>query len=484
VDSIVPLLFKLLFFIMDNNNIDDAKRAGLRSLKILLDMIYERYHATLKCTSIKSNIWYWFKQHRWIKVEGADTLYNKITYEIVPELINLARQHLIEAADHTGLEKDTLSTQASELISIVNKIANPNFKKMLVLKCKGKFFEEDFEEKIDDNPFLIGFNNGVYDLKNMCFRECTAEDMVSLSVGYDYKDYCLDDPIIEEIQSFIKVLDDRVNMREYLLTLISSCIVGIDREQHINMLIGSDPRRLAVLDLIECTFGEYYGTLPITILAKRSSRSMSPFPEFANKKGKRLLMIRDTGDAGQINIALMKEIVGSDYFACKPLYGDPIMYKPQFKVILVSGDIPTIPPYDRGTIMRSRIYKWEPVHIRDFELTRIGEYKQGFMWLLLNVYYPKYIGGVQTEPDGIRLNIHNDDQYFKEFIDMYITNSESDCEPLIQMYYCFKSWYCAAVCTEHCPARKSFANYLIDNNFKVDISKVYGVKFKWEEIKV
>ena len=50
------------------------------------------------------------------------------------------------------------------------------------------FYKTDisFIEKLDSNNNLMGFNNGIYDLRTLKFRDGTPEDMITISVGYDY----------------------------------------------------------------------------------------------------------------------------------------------------------------------------------------------------------------------------------------------------------------------------------------------------------
>ncbi len=60
--------------------------------------------------------------------------------------------------------------------------------------CKecGTMFGENakqFLESIDANPYLIGFDNGVYDLQADEFRDGRSEDFITFSTGYDYIDY-------------------------------------------------------------------------------------------------------------------------------------------------------------------------------------------------------------------------------------------------------------------------------------------------------
>ena len=64
-------------------------------------------------------------------------------------------------------------------------------------ECADIFYDKDFEEKLDSNPDLLGFENGVYDFKMMIFRDGRPEDYISMSTNIDYIDD--DDQDIETI---------------------------------------------------------------------------------------------------------------------------------------------------------------------------------------------------------------------------------------------------------------------------------------------
>ena len=56
-------------------------------------------------------------------------------------------------------------------------------------ECRKLFYDPSFYERLDENRDLIGFKNGVYDLKNMVFRQGTPDDYISFSTGINYKEY-------------------------------------------------------------------------------------------------------------------------------------------------------------------------------------------------------------------------------------------------------------------------------------------------------
>ena len=59
----------------------------------------------------------------------------------------------------------------------------------------------------DNNPFLLGFNNGVYDLMHGEFRSYKYNDYITLSTGYDYEYIDVEDnknkELFEELVLFL-----------------------------------------------------------------------------------------------------------------------------------------------------------------------------------------------------------------------------------------------------------------------------------------
>ena len=43
----------------------------------------------------------------------------------------------------------------------------------------------EFIQKLDENQFILSFDNGVFDFKNKEFRDKQASDFVSKSCGYN-----------------------------------------------------------------------------------------------------------------------------------------------------------------------------------------------------------------------------------------------------------------------------------------------------------
>ena len=61
-------------------------------------------------------------------------------------------------------------------------------KTSIVNECKELFFDEEFADNLDTDIYLLGFNNGVYDIKEKKFRKTKCYDNISFSCQYDFNE--------------------------------------------------------------------------------------------------------------------------------------------------------------------------------------------------------------------------------------------------------------------------------------------------------
>jgi P4 family phage/plasmid primase-like protien len=88
------------------------------------------------------------------------------------------------------------------------------------------FYVSKFEEKLDTKINLIGFENGVYDLEKGEFRDGVSEDYISFCTNINYIKYDNDDEEIHDVRNFLKQVLPKKNVREYVVTLLSSFLSG------------------------------------------------------------------------------------------------------------------------------------------------------------------------------------------------------------------------------------------------------------------
>jgi P4 family phage/plasmid primase-like protien len=225
-------------------------------------------------------------------------------------------------------------------------------------ECKCLFIDEKFEELLDNRSYLLGFDNGVYDLKLHIFREGMPDDYISLSTNKNYIPYDPSLPEIIEINTFFSKLFTNEVLRNYVLDILTCAIDGSIAQERFYVFIGDGSNgKSRLLDFIQKTMSDYYSTLPIALLTQKRAASNSAQSELERTKGRRFAVLQEPSENDKINVGLMKELSGNDRILTRGLYKDPYEFKPQFKMILACNELPEV-GCDGGTFRRIRVIEF------------------------------------------------------------------------------------------------------------------------------
>lgn len=458
---------------------------------------YKMYRHEFKCTSIVKDTWYQFKGHRWVLVDKGYTLSLKLAREVSMEFLRLATARYKDAEETQEEDTDGFRKKGKKNQQTAEKLKDSGFNASVMSFCSKQFIDETFESTLDGNFDLLGFNNGVYDLQNGIFRDGLPDDRITLSTGYDYQEFEKDDPTIKEIKEFFSKVHRDVEMREYILTLMSSYLSGHNLSQNFVLWTGGGSNgKSTTVDLMKYTLGGYFGILPVTILTQKRGKAGAATPELADKRGKRLLVIQEPEHDDKIYVGYMKELTGSDWITARALYGNVFEYKPQFKLLLTCNKLPHIPSNDGGTWRRLRVTLWEsqfvdykPKYPHQFPkdpllLQKLKNWNAGLVWILLKEYFPIYNAcqGKIKEPKKVTIYTEkyqqDSDIYFDYLSESFdLTKQDEDSELLQQTFKSFKEWIKEGGYDLNINI-KDFKNYLESAGFKIDGKRIIGLKMK------
>jgi P4 family phage/plasmid primase-like protien len=475
-------------------------------------VIHKLYNHSFVCSSIKHNIWYEFQDHRWVEIEAGYTLKNKISDDLTKEFALLNSSYYAEASLHNGMDKDTYLNKADKIYKIIIKLKKTSFKKSVLEECTSLFYDKTFEDKLDGNKDLVGFDNGVYDLKTKCFREGIPEDFMTFTVGYDYKEFDINNAedaiMIAELEAYFNKAMTEKDMREYTLRLLASYLDGHIKHQKFILWTGTGSNGKSVtVSFFQKAFGEYCGVLPITVLTRKQGSASGATPEISGLRGARFVIFQEPEGDDKIYVGRMKELTGGDKIKARPMYRDPIEFIPQFKLLLTCNKLPYIPSTDGGTWRRLRVSPWESEFIdpdkngkyngkplkqtqfpKDYDIgEKLERWKQVLMWYLITKYYPIYKESGLVEPEKVlqfTKKYKKDSDLFFEFLNetvVTIEDSDEAKKSFIDMktiYDFFKEWYRESYSNNKCPNRRELKDYLEAHDYTVDKKGyVYGVKF-------
>lgn len=467
----------------------------------LASVIYELYNDRFVCVSKKSNMWFEFQKHRWVPIQSAYTLENVISGDFRSIFVLYCSDKMNEAHKDGNNFKDDDIKKYSKLMNVANKLGDIGFLEKVVKACSNKFMDTEFEAKLNLNINLVGFNNGVYDLREGLFRGGMPSDMISVSVGYDYKEYNDDDSEILFLKDYFRKILCEDDMYNYILTFIASILRGEpDQKLHLWTGVGSNGKSTTT-ELLKYMLGEYYGVLDITYFTKESGNSSSASPELARLPYCRLVVTDEPNPNDNMLVGKMKKITGGDTIPARALYGSNFEYKPQFTIIMPCNDMPNIKsnieavwrrlrntPFQSRFVNNKNEIKNKRDFLKDNELReKIRDYGSALMWFVLKHYYPIYKNGYENKKYNIyepKKVIEHTNEYRKEsdsyleFIEeqIEVTGDNDDTEDLQFIYQTFTEWYSSSY-SEKPPPKKKFIKYLKENNYKYDKLKIYGIKY-------
>ena len=457
-------------------------------------VLYNKYKNLYVCASIKKSNWYVFENHKWKQMEEGYMLLNKMSTDLSNELSNLANEFARQNLELDEPDKEITKKQNNCKILLVS-LKDHSFKTKVLKECAIMFYDPYFINNLDSNTHLIGFENGIYDISTLTFRDGRPEDYVSFSTQIMYIEFDENDPVVLEIKHFVNCVVPNPDLQKYIMQLLASYLEGSTRDQKFHIWTGSGANgKSTLIELFEMSFGEYCCKLPISLLTKKRNSSNSASPEVQNAKGKRFASLQEPDDGDLINVGYMKELSGGDKIYSRGLYSNPQEFKPQFKMLLTCNKLPEVPARDDGTWRRLRVCEfsskfvdYEPTNDNEYRKdTTIGErmfdWKEAFMWILIqNLILYKKFGLVEPEIVLRHTNMFkakNDKmiQYFEDNIEK--TNEINDMIQIKRFYDHFKNWY-KDIHNSVPPPYKEFKEYLehMDKYTKNSRGVYIGIKF-------
>ena len=424
--------------------------------------VFTKYADRFVCSAIKGNVWWEFKNHRWIRIEEGYTLKVLLSEDFANEYNKEIAEISLKATIVNGIEKEELQQRRTRIDKIVEKLMNNTFKNTLMDECKSLFYDASFEQKLDSNIHLVGFENGVYDLEQGIFREGRPDDYITLNTKNDYHKWTDKNPINKLINNFFDQVLPNKAVRNYFLNALCTCLSGETKEEKLYVLTGSGSNgKSLTMDLMYQALGDYYMSCDISIITRKRGQSNQAAPEKVRMKGRRCGVFQEADDGEKINVGIMKEFTGGDKILIRDLFKgstEMIEFKPQMKYFLTCNQLPEVPSNDEGTWRRIRVIEFgskftdNPIKPNEFKIDnklkhKIEEWAPTFISYLIHFYNTEYKNKQYlTEPEEViastkQYKMENDHftEYMMQCIE--ITNNVKDVVSMKRLWDDFKRWF-------------------------------------------
>lgn len=304
-----------------------------RKLSDVAIAIYEKHKYQYVCTSLKFNNWYRFgsplptdnlRNYRWIPMDLSPPFKKWIS-----EIISVDSQDKIDD---------------------------------VCRDCYKLFYDKDFIKKLDSNPNLIGFENGIFDLRTGLLKVPSREDYVSLSTGYDYKEFYDEDDekfiivrkilrklfpnqkrqdVLNNLRSFLfdyKVRGDPVVSKYPNLFGDTPSSESKKVDKIAQLWFGEGSGKSTLMTLLKHVLGDYSAVMPSQMITVPITPGYLNL-EMRKIKGVRLLFLHEIHESFIMieNIqSLTKPIV------LRGLFFESTEFAPLFKIVLCNNKIPRV----------------------------------------------------------------------------------------------------------------------------------------------
>ena len=241
--------------------------------------------------------------------------------------------------------KSELVETAKEYLSMYKSINASGYTGSLVKYLKTELRDDDFDKRIDNNPYKLAFKDGILDLTNQYFRRgIIPDDYISKTIPHKYEKY--DAKKYAFVKSKIKeIMNNDEEHMEYFLTLIGYTFIGmphlekalyfcVDKTDNANGDNGKSLLFEALTELMPC----YCYKSKKTFLEEKNTKVHK---QLAEMKGF-LMVWLDEFSKNRTDDELMKELANGTKTECEIMYGtsEPIDIK--FKCWVLTNNLPDI----------------------------------------------------------------------------------------------------------------------------------------------
>ena len=466
-------------------------------------ILFAEYGNDFVCASISGKVWYQYISHRWEIIEEGIFLREKISSVIV----NMFKERGRKLFDSDSKEDDQgAMNKVKQLTKIIKDLKNASFKDNVMKEAREVFYDKRFREKLDNNPSLIAFKNGVYDLKEDIFRAGRPEDFISKSMPINFKNFSDDDKKVQEVYSFLeKVFPDR-SVRIYFLDTSSEIFMGGNHRKIFQMWTGDGDNGKSITQMFfELMLGSSLSIkIPTTLVTSKKPMSGSAWPELARAGGGvRAAWIEEIDESEEIYTGIVKHLTGNDSFVARDLFekGKDIKeIKPMFKLFFICNKpAKFVGGGDKATWNRARVVPFESTFCRENDpapesyeeqlrqkrfpmdkefSTKIPGLVEAFAWVLLqHRTKPK----MMIDPEKVRMatNAYRQrNDVYRQFMEECIAEDHKSVLSLIELYTQIKDWFKDSLPGHRVPVKDDVKQYF---------TKIWGdsdVGCKWKGYKI
>jgi len=204
--------------------------------------------------------------------------------------------------------------------------------------------------EFDTKEDLVGFENGVYDIAEDCFRPFRFDDYITWSCGYDFTPNLVGMKVMDngemrvlvegDIAEEYKVQEEVINgtykqifpdeeLRGYFWKVISTGISGRAIEKFFVFNGAGRNGKGLTNEFLEVVYGDYFTTVSPTIYSEnqKTKSSAGANPEIAKLHLKRYIVAKEPQKDAPLHNSVIKDLTGGGNTSARMLYSSKTTVK-------------------------------------------------------------------------------------------------------------------------------------------------------------
>lgn len=458
--------------------------------------LYEEYGDIFRCASITNKIWFQFTGHIWEQIEHGVFLREKISGPFVNKYFDAIKQlyddlRVVQQNEKNSGQEAMITTKIKQVNQLIKNLKTATFKNNVLQECQEVFYDCRFRDRLDTNPWLIAFNNGVYDLQQNIFRPGRPEDFISKKMPVNYREFVEEDDAVQEVIVFLQKIFPDSSVRRYFLDVTCNVFVGGNREKIVVFWLGEgDNGKSVTQKFFELMLGKLAIKLNTNVITGKKPSAGSAFADLARAGGGTRWAVLEEPDSDEmINIGILKHLSGNDNFYARDLFEkgkDGREIVPMFKLVFIANKLPRMKSADKAVWNRVKVIPFESTFIRPGDPTnpipetfdqqmkekkfpmdkslsdKIPGMVEAFAWVLLQ-HRKKTIGQPRVEPPKVLAATEayrKQNDLYRQFIEENLVEDEKGAVELSEIYNTFRDWFRDGIPGHSVPIKNELEEYL------------------------
>lgn len=336
-------------FKTEYNKIDYIYKKLVDNEATLVELFHSYAWQDIKCLD-KNKIFYMYNEND--RIWEEDNINSIIDYFIS----DFAKDIIYGVQNYYGIQLSNLTTKTKERDEIVKKwqaVMSIYKKYTVVAKVRTlapliavKFYEKDFDKKLNKKDDHLSVKNGMINLKTGKLEERNRFDYMTWFIDREYNEN-IDTSVINDF--ILDIMNNDKEVVDFIQMKLGYCVTGRTDNQEFMIWTGNGSNGKSLLFKL---LNETLGDKIIRNLGEMALKGgQANNDSLYNAKDARILSYNETEDDNdksetKLNMKLIKQLSGEDTVTTAKKYKEEITYLPKYKLIITTNHKPKVNSQD------------------------------------------------------------------------------------------------------------------------------------------